>query len=165
MNKKIIIGIIGATAFIVGLIVWGYGRTPGLSEAGSGRPSELEALEALYDFGTISMARGKVSHVFEVKNPTAEDIELAQLLTSCMCTEAYWVRPDGSNVGPFGMAGMGYLPPLNQALPAGGTGRINVVYDPAAHGPAGIGNIDRFVYLNDARGGTLAFEIKATVTP
>ena len=81
-----------------------------------------------------------------------------------MCTNAYVVHGD-SRQGPFGMPGMGYVPKANLLIKAGETKNIDVVYDPAAHGPAGVGFIDRFVYLGEADGGTLQLEIKAIVTP
>ena len=75
------------------------------------------------------------------------------------------VKGDGSTKGPFGMAGMGYVPPANETIKPGESRIVRVVYDPNAHGPAGVGQIDRFVTLTDSSGGTLQFEIKALVTP
>ena len=82
-----------------------------------------------------------------------------------MCTTAFIVGPDGNVKGPFGMPGMGYVPPANEIIKAGESRIIRIVYDPNAHGPAGVGQIDRFVTLTDSDGGTLQFEIKALVTP
>ena len=63
------------------------------------------------------------------------------------------------------MPGMGYVPPANETIKAGESRMIRVVYDPNAHGPAGVGRINRFVELVDSSGGTLGLEIKALVTP
>ena len=82
-----------------------------------------------------------------------------------MCTSAYINEPDGSKKGPFGMSGMGHVPPANEIIKAGETRDIEVVYDPASHGPAGVGSIDRFVYLQDSTGGIVQLEIRAQVTP
>ena len=60
---------------------------------------------------------------------------------------------------------MGYVPPVNETIKAGESRTIRVVYDPNAHGPAGVGPIDRFAILTDKSGGKLQFEIKALVTP
>lgn len=125
----------------------------------------LTAEEKFYDFGTISMKNGLVVKTFKVINPTNEDIKLPSLTTSCMCTSAYFVGLDGIKNGPFGMPGMGFVPSLNQVIKAGQSANIEVVYDPNAHGPAGVGMIDRFVYLEDINGNKLQFEIKANVTP
>lgn len=125
----------------------------------------LSAEETFYDFGTISMANGNVSKVFKVTNSTNTDIFIPSLTTSCMCTAAYLIQPDGTKKGPFGMPGMGFVPKLNEMIEAGESVNIEVVYDPNAHGPAGVGMIDRFVYLEDINGNKLQFEIKANVTP
>lgn len=124
----------------------------------------LSAEKKLFDFGTISMANGKVSHIFTVTNPTDKNINVKAVSTSCMCTSAYIESPSGEK-GPFGMQGMGYLPPANEIIKAGESLNIKVVYDPNVHGPAGVGSIDRLIYLADESGGTLQLEIKAMVTP
>ena len=82
-----------------------------------------------------------------------------------MCTNAYFVLPDGSKKGPFGMSGMGFVPKLNETIKAGQSADIEVIFDPNAHGPAGVGMIDRLIDLADDSGRALQFEIKANVTP
>jgi len=125
----------------------------------------LIAEEVFYDFGKISMKDGNVSKRFKVTNNSGEDINVPNLTTSCMCTAAYFIRPDGSKNGPFGMPGMGFVPKLNETIKKGQSAEIEVVYDPNAHGPAGVGMIDRFVFLEDASGNKIQLEIKANVTP
>lgn len=126
--------------------------------------SQLTASEMLYDFGTISMKDGLVSHMFKVTNSSDKDINVKKVSTSCMCTSAYIENGSGEK-GPFGMEGMGYVPSANEVIKAGESRDIKVVYDPNAHGPAGVGMIDRLIYLTDASGSTLQLEIKAEVTP
>lgn len=157
---------------IVLLFAWGRAGTQATPALVQGAPgaygtvqSSLVASEALYDFGTISMKDGNVIKEFEVSNPTERDITVTTVLTSCMCTSAFIVLPDGSLKGPFKMPGMGYVPPANEVIKAGESRIIRVVYDPNAHGPAGVGRIDRFITLTDASGGALQLEIKALVTP
>ena len=93
------------------------------------------------------------------------DIFIPSIVTSCMCTKAFIIEPSGLTKGPFGMPGMGYVPPANETIKAGESLIIRVVYDPNAHGPAGVGPINRLVILTDKFGGKLQFEIKALVTP
>ena len=167
------ISIIAVILFILfGLFIWGYSGGSGTTasvQGASGAVSDSKSLlitpEAFYDFGTISMKDGNVTKEFVVKNPTDGKITVRTILTSCMCTSAFIVEPDGSIKGPFKMPGMGYVPPANEFIEAGGSRVIRVVYDPNAHGPAGVGRIDRFVTLTDEIGGTLQLEIKALVTP
>ena len=163
MNKTIIIFILA----IAGLVWWGRSnQANGPSQAGAGTNgnSSLAASETLYDFGTISMKNRLVNHVFKITNSTDKDIEVKTVTTSCMCTKAYIESASGEK-GPFGMPGMSFVPPANELIRAGESRDIKVVYDPNAHGPAGVGSIDRFIYLTDALGGALQFEIKAMVTP
>lgn len=164
MNTKTITIIILTAAALLGFMAWGYGRMAGPTQAELGKPSSLTASETLYDFGTISMANGKVDHMFQITNPTGEDITISNLQTSCMCTTAYIVNGT-SKEGPFGMPGMGGTTAANHIIPARGTQAIDVVFDPAAHGPAGVGDIDRVIDVTQENGGTLQLEVKAVVTP
>lgn len=117
-----------------------------------------------HDFGSISMANGKVSYDFVVKNTTGEMIDVKKLYTSCMCTEALFIRGDIEK-GPFGMPGHGFVPPVNESLQSGEEVIIRVVFDPAAHGPAGIGAIRRSIYLEGDRSKLLELQFSAVVTP
>lgn len=162
MNKTNVIGII-ITILILGGLLWIARPSPqnGVSLSSA---TMLSAEEKLFDFGTISMANGKVNHIFTVTNPTDKNINVKTVSTSCMCTSAYLESPSGEK-GPFRMQGMGYLSPANEIIKAGESRDVKVVYDPNAHGPAGVGSIDRLIYLADESGGVLQLEIKAVVTP
>jgi hypothetical protein len=165
MNKKTITIIIIATVAVLGAMVWGYSRMAGpVTKAQLVAKSSLAAAEMLYDFGTISMANGKVDHSFAITNPTDRDITIDNLQTSCMCTTAYLVN-GSDREGPFGMPGMGGSTAADHVIPAHATQAVDVVFDPAAHGPAGVGDIDRLIYATEKDGGTLQLEIKAVVTP
>lgn len=163
MKKTIIITLL-IVAGLVGLIWWGS-KNQKSPVTNTGIKSALTSSEYVYDFGSISMKDGDVTKEFTVTNGTDKDIVFQTLTTSCMCTKAYFVLPDGKTKGPFGMPGMGYVPPLDETIKAGENRIIRVVYDPNAHGPAGVGFIDRFVTLVDENGNELQIEIKATVTP
>ncbi len=164
MNKKVVV--IGAVIVLgfIGLMWWGRNVQTAGNSTDSGAVSLLSVPEKLYDFGTISMKDGVVEHMFRIANASGKDIEIKRVYTSCMCTSAYLEGADGE-LGPFGMEGMGYLPPANEVIKAGGSRDVKVVFDPNAHGPAGVGAIDRFVYLTDVSGGALELEIRAMVTP
>ena len=164
MNKKAIIIIVIITAIVLVLMAWGYANMAGLTQAQLNQPSSFTASEKLYDFGTISMANGKVDHVFRIVNPTDQPITISNVQTSCMCTTAYLVS-GSDRMGPYGMPGMGGINSTNTVVPAHGTQDVDVVFDPAAHGPAGVGDIDRMIDIMQADGGTMQFEIKAVVTP
>ena len=167
-TKTILIGVL-IIGGLIGLMWWGRNNqtaTPAAAGTStSNTESALIASEMQYDFGTISMAKGNVEKVFTVTNPTGKDILLSRLVTSCMCTTAYIVGPTGQK-GPFGMPGHGgSVPPANEIIEAGTSVGIKVVYDPNAHGPAGVGTIDRAITLTDSEGAVLELTIRATVTP
>ncbi|TSC67324.1 MAG: hypothetical protein CEO19_284 [Parcubacteria group bacterium Gr01-1014_73] len=172
MKTKTIINLLIIVLVFAGLFVWGYSAKKGGTTASvqgvdgsNNSESSLTASETIYDFGAISMKNGDVNKEFMVTNPTAQDITIKTMLTSCMCTTAFVVKSDGNTKGPFGMAGMGYVSAVDEIIKAGESRVIRVVYNPNAHGPAGVGRIDRFITLIDASGGEFQLEIKALVTP
>ena len=158
-----------AVLFALGYVGNKGSSTASVQEVGGSHPakttSQLTTPETFYDFGTISMKDGLATKEFTVTNPTDKDLTVKTLVTSCMCTKAFIVKSEGTVKGPFGMPGMGYVPPADELIKTGESRVIRVVYDPNAHGPAGVGRIDRFATLTDADGNELQFEIKATVTP
>ena len=170
MKPKTIIITLIVVAVIGYLLVLSYQKSSssaasvqGVSQTGA--QSALAASSTFYDFGTISMKNGNVTKDFTFTNPGNSDVSIKGVETSCMCTSALLVEADGSTKGPFGMAGMGGMTSTDDTVKAGESRTLRVVYDPNAHGPAGVGDIDRFITVNDASGGTLRFEIKAVVTP
>lgn len=165
MNRNTIITAVLVAAAIVGLALWGRANDePTHAQPEAGPKSALSALERSFDFGTISMKDGNVAHAFSVANATDKDITIERLSTSCMCTTAYIVA-GASRSGPFGMAGMGSGTRANDLFRAGETKIIEVVYDPNAHGPAGVGPMERFIHLTDASGGVLQLRITGRVRP
>jgi len=81
-----------------------------------------------------------------------------------MCTTASLIK-GGEKFGPYGMPGHGFFPSLNQRIEPGEEASLEVVFDPAAHGPAGVGRIDRIVNLENNAGKPLELVFSATVTP
>lgn len=106
----------------------------------------LSVPEKSYDFGTISMAKGKVSHAFKIKNTGSSPVTIKKVFTSCMCTTATLKTALGTK-GPFGMKGHAAVPEINTVIASGEEAEVEVVFDPAAHGPAGTGEIRRAVYV------------------
>lgn len=125
---------------------------------------ELSAEEEFFDFSTISMAKGKVSHMFKIKNSSTEPVVIKKMYTSCMCTEAMLLK-GGKKYGPYGMPGHSFVPLLNQTINPGEEAEVEAVFDPAAHGPAGVGKIERVVTLEGKSGKLFEFGFSATVTP
>ena len=87
--------------------------------------SILTTEEKAFDFGTISMAAGKINHTFKIKNSGIDPILIGQIYTSCMCTTAL-LKKGGKEFGPFGMAGHGFIPKVNEKINAGEEAVIEV---------------------------------------
>ena len=165
MNKTTVIGVIIAIA-VLGGIIWTARPNPGNNIASVPLSSArtLKAEETNFDFGQISMAAGKVKHAFKIENTASESVVIEKMYPSCMCTEAL-LMTDGKQFGPYGMPGHGFAPKINGTINPGEEATVEVVFDPAAHGPAGVGRIGRVVYLENSAGEALELGFTALVTP
>lgn len=150
---KIILGlIVGTIAVIGGLAFWMTKSSGGGSGGDSlllNEPvSNLEASPSgIMGLGNVAYRGGIVSKTFDIKNTFDKTIKLRKITTSCMCTTAkFSVNEKESKF--YGMEMNGDLNPLIDVdFPAGTTGQVIFDFDPAAHGPEGIGAIDREVTL------------------
>lgn len=101
-----------------------------------------------YDFGDIKMKDGLVKYMFSLKNEGSEPILVSKAYTSCMCTKAKIVRAGQDIAGPFGMPGHGgTVSRADITINPGEEFKVEAVYDPAAHGPSGVGLANRSIYL------------------
>lgn len=173
MKSKTIITIIVAI-LVLGSLVW-IARPAGFSDNTasslgsnthlSDEDRELTVEEAgNYDFGTISMAAGEVKHQFKIKNMSGEPVMIDKIYTSCMCTTAE-LTVRGEQFGPYGMPGHGVIPKINQIINPSEEAIVEVVFDPAAHGPAGVGRIQRTVTIENDGGQPIELQFAAIVTP
>ena len=111
----------------------------------------------------ISMKDGNVSKNFKVTNESDMDILISKCnnfvyhVLSLMLLGVAW------NKGQFGMPGHGgVVPKVNELIKSGESRDIEVIYDPKiCKVPAGVGMIDRLVYIEQSNGKILQLEIKA----
>ena len=166
MNKTNVVGIIIALT-VLGGIIWF--AQPG-SESSTASASSVKTVGSLaveetnFDFGTVSMAAGNVTHAFKIKNAGSEDVVIEKMYTSCMCTIASLIKNE-KQFGPYGMPGHGFIPSMNEIMRSGEEATISVTFDPAAHGPAGIGRIERTVTIENSTGKPIKLEFSTSVTP
>ncbi|MEK7651823.1 MAG: DUF1573 domain-containing protein [Patescibacteria group bacterium] len=169
MSKKLTL-IIGVTVGIVGLGLLLLYAEPKAGEntktdiSHSEQTSKLKSDLYAYDFGTISMKNGKVTKSFKISNTENTPVMVKKVYTSCMCTDAL-LRIGSQSFGPYGMLSHGFAPEVNQAIQPNQEATIDVTFDPNAHGPSGIGVIERVVSVEQADGSKLTLNIKANVTP
>lgn len=165
MNTTTVIGILGALALLGG-IAWA-GRNSPTNNTSSEAPQAGGALvgsETAFDFGAVSMAAGTVKHAFAIKNTGTAPVKISTVYTSCMCTSAK-LTINGQTLGPYGMPGHGPLPRINEILEAGAEATVEAEFDPAAHGPAGVGRIQRTITIEHDAGQALELGFAAQVTP
>jgi len=121
--------------------------------------------EASRDFGRIKMKEGVVTTDFLIKNNSQQVLTLKEIYTSCMCTEATITTAAGVKRGPFGMPGHGLVPDPDLTLAPGEEATVTAFFDPAAHGPAGVGPVDREIILTTTDGQKLRLGFTGLVTP
>lgn len=145
---------------LVGVVV-AFSKSGSTTEIVASDKVEAAAINNSHDWGTISMKDGKVEVIFEVKNNGSETLKLYDVVTSCTCTTAQLIL--GDNKSPlFGMhSKFDYV----LEIPAGETAQVKAVFDPAFHGPTGVGQISRQITVktNDASRPQLTFNAIADV--
>lgn len=159
---------IAVAALILVAIVWiakptSQNNTASLSTKSNGTLTVEETNN--YDFGNISMAAGKVTHRFEIKNTGPEPVTIEKIYTSCMCTDATLLMKSGERLGPYGMPGHGFIPKVNQVINPEEKATVEAVFDPAAHGPAGVGKIQRVITIENNAGQPVELQFTAVVNP
>lgn len=106
--------------------------------------AKVQTFESSFDFKDVKYSGGNVKHEFKIKNPGTSDLTIANMATSCMCTTVY--LKVGDKKGPaFGMNGHSSESGWTGVLKPGEEGQVVTVFDPTAHGPAGVGPISRIV--------------------
>lgn len=161
---------LGAIVLVI-VLLWFFGSANKTDpKTASNLPkSDLESAfmgqNSFFDFGNISMGAGKVSHAFKIVNTNRTAVVVSKIYTSCMCTVATLVTKAG-RAGPFGMPGHAAVASITQSIAPGEEASVEVVFDPAAHGPSGTGKVRRIVYLEtDAQKEPFEMSFEANVTP
>ena len=171
-NTKIIVGA-GAVVLVLGGVIIAAQPGPARSSptavelVKADAPTstgKLTATQTKFSFGPISMARGKVTHRYPITNAGTEPLLIRKIYTSCMCTTAALVK-DGKKSDAFGMPGHTPIPTINVPINPREEAFVEVVFDPTAHGPAGVGPIERVVTLENNAGKPLELEFAALVSP
>lgn len=162
--KNILIYVIAVIAIISGVVWFARPSQDSNLDPTAAVVSTLSTAENKYDFGTISMANGNVNKTFTLTNSSSDPVLIEKIYTSCMCTSASLIL-NGQKFGPFGMPGHSLVPKVNKTLGADEGAEIEVVFDPKAHGPAGVGPIERVIFVEEKGRQPLELNIKAMVTP
>lgn len=154
-DAKVISAVLGVTLLIIVGAIFINGRSNSGGKTTSeqieaGKIQETSGLTVApqpFSLGDVPIKGGVVKFSFKLKNETGQALKLSKIETSCMCTEAA-VKANGKETGFYGMEMPGMSnPQVNLAVDAGVEAELLVKFDPAAHGPEGVGPFERTVRL------------------
>ena len=152
-SKTLVVIIVATLLLIGGLAIIFSGSSSGsdnttkTTEENLGDVTGIETNPEFYEMGDIDINGGIVNREYEIKNVTDKTLKLKKIATSCMCTKAKVIVGD-KETKLFGMEGHGDKnPPVNLEIASGETAKVLVEFDPAAHGPQGVGPFDRIIWL------------------
>lgn len=160
-EKKLIILIAAVTLIILSGGVYVLSQTSISSQFQTSSNAKLEVNEKSFDWGQISYNGGNVSKTFTLKNSGTDILKIKNIKTSCTCTKAQ-LTIDEQSSPYFSMhstsSWVGEVKPNQEA-------KLTVIFDPAFHGPSGIGPINRLVLMetNDVNSPKLEFTLTGNV--
>ncbi len=158
--NKLIVSLILLTAAIIGGGSYLVVRSSP-SQLSSDQSAVATITETSFDWGTIGINNGKVQKNFTIKNNGSSPLRLNNVVTSCMCTTAQVVI-NGQSSPAFGMHAKSSW---SGEVEPGQNADLVVVFDPAFHGPSGVGAITRIITVDtsDAKNPQLSFTLTANV--
>lgn len=160
-KKGIIIGIIATIILLFGgmLFLTKTTATPQISASQNAKTYVIGPTS--FDWGNIPMYKGNAIKTFTIKNTGTDTLKLFNIKTSCHCTKAY-ATINGVDSQRFGMSDLSAW--VGEVLP-GKEAKLTVAFDPAYHGPQGVGPINRFVSVetNDKSNSKITFTLTGNV--
>jgi len=162
MNVKLILGFIIGLFVLVGgsyALVNMSGSTSKIETSSNAKASIISKTD--HDWGTIGISDGKVSATYKIKNDGTEPLKIFNVVTSCACTTAQ-IKIGNTTSPEFGMHTKSQYV---SEIPPGKTAEVIATYDPAFHGPSGVGAISREITMetNDNSNPQLVFTAEANV--
>lgn len=160
-DKKIIIGLIALTILVLGGGIYVLSVASAPVTITSSQNAKAETGEKTFDWGNIPINGGNATKTFTIKNAGSDVLKLTGVKTSCTCTKAQ-VIIDGKTSPYFSMhatsSWVGEVAPGKEA-------QLTIIFDPAFHGPTGVGAMERLISLqtNDAQNPNLEFLLKGVV--
>jgi len=142
-EKKFIIGLFVITIVLIGGMVALASKTEDPANIQMDTAARAEIINGTHDWGQIQMDEGNVTTTFQIKNSGSSPLKLFNVTTSCSCTTAFMTL--GSTKSPI--FGMHTKSSYVLEVPGGQTADLTVVFDPAFHGPSGVGPMERQVLV------------------
>ena len=160
--NKLAVSIVAITLLFTGGVVWLAVSMSSVAEVQTSANAKAIVSSYMHDWGDIKMDEGKVRANFEVKNEGTEDLKLYNVASSCTCTMAKIIMGDITSP----IFGMHTKSDFVMVIPPGQTAQVQAEFNPAFHGPTGVGTITRNVTVetNDASQPQLSFTTTANVS-
>lgn len=162
IDKKISIIFVVATLFIViGGMFFTSKNSSSSVTLGTSYEAKLWVDQKTHNWGRIDYNSGNVSKTFTIRNLGTSPLMLSGIKTSCMCTKAK-LTINGVDSPYFGMHENSSW--VTEVV-AGKEALLTVIFDPAFHGPTGVGSISRqvLVQTNDKASPSLEFNLTGVV--
>ncbi len=143
---------------------------PASDAVGATQDAVVQIEPQTLDMGTVRQSEGVAERSFAIENKGAASLRISGLQTSCMCTSVQLVVGEEKSQR-FGMAGHGGSSAAPRSwsmeIPPGTKGELRVFYDPNAHGPTGVGPVERIITFNtnDIAHQNVEVRIRGIVTP
>lgn len=160
-DKKLIIGFIVLTLLILGGGIFVLSSTSVSPKITASQNAKAQVDQKTFDWGNIPYSGGNATKTFTIRNTGTDVLKLTGVKTSCTCTKAQ-VTINGNNSPYFSMhstsAWVGEIGPGKEA-------QLTVIFDPAFHGPSGVGPVERLISVetNDSNNPSLEFSLKGVV--
>jgi archaellum component FlaG (FlaF/FlaG flagellin family) len=160
-DNKFIISIVAVSFIILAAGIFFVSRMEESPKVIASQDAKAKVEKKEYDWGEIKLNGGDVKKTFTIKNTGTDTLQLVNVKTSCMCTTAR-VKINGESSPFFGMHAKSSW--LGEVAP-GEKAELEVIFDPAYHGPSGVGPITREVVVetNDAKNKIITFKLEANV--
>lgn len=156
-----IVGIIGITVLILVVVIYFGSKMGATAQVTTDTQVTLAVDSNKYDWGTIDYDGGMATKTFTIKNTSNSVLKLYDVQTSCMCTTAQLKTPQiTSQKFKMHEASADII-----AVNPGETAELIVEFDPAFHGPSGVGPVTRIITMstNDTKNSTLTFNLMGNV--
>ncbi len=161
MNQtKLFVGLTITTLFILFAGVYFF-NTTNPSTITMSANTKVSVDQKTHNWGKIPYSGGNINKTFTIKNIGTDTVKLNNIKTSCTCTKAR-ITIDGKDSPYFSMhAASSWV----GEIPSGKEATLTVIYDPAFHGPSGVGPIERLISVetNDKNNPKLEFSLKGVV--
>ena len=158
-SKIIIGGFLGLLILITGGMLW-LSKTSASPSVEATSNANAVTKVVSHEWGEIGINDGNALAEFSISNDGTDTLKLFNVVTSCACTTAQIVV--GDEVSPlFGMhTKSNYI----AEVPAGDTAILKVEFDPAFHGPGGVGPVNRQIVVETNDPGQPELNFMATGT-